>query len=307
MALSLAAFPCATTSEPMATAILYPDIREPFRGVFLSIAQGIRERVGGRVELLAVSEDDDLSGINPWLVRNGIGSVVALGSRGQSLSEALSDSVPVVIGAIHMSPDVDDREYYGLSLSPDPDVMLRRLVSLAPGVRRVTIVHHRERDAWMVDSARAVARRLGIELNAIPVDRLQDAVSAYREVLRDQRSGVDALWLSQDSAALDEQAVLPMILREAWDRKLIVFSSNPSHVRRGTLFALYPDNDRMGRRLGEMANHAREMRTRNGANPSGMELLRELSLAFNVRTAGHLGVRYPRALLDEADLVFPSM
>lgn len=294
-------------ADPPTTGVLYPDIREPFRSVFLSIARGVSDELGKEALLKAIADEDEPQSIQSWVEGNRIRSVIALGSRGQSLSGEISATVPVVLGAVHMSPELERQGYYGIALSPDPAFLLERLKLLAPGVTRVTVVYHRERDGWMVERARQPAERLGVELNAVPVDKLQEAAGAYRTALSTQSSNTDALWLSQDSAVLDEQAVLPMILKEAWDRKLIVFSSNPSHVRRGILFALYPDNYRMGRSLGAMAALAHRQRMRGDRAPQGMELLRDLSMAFNVRTAGHLGIRYTREFLNSAELVFPLM
>jgi putative ABC transport system substrate-binding protein len=292
-------------NDAPAIGVLYPDIREPFRSVFMSIARGVSDELGSNAQLRTVADSDSPAEIQRWIESNGIRSVVALGSRGQALSDDLAGTVPVVLGAVHMSQDLQERHHYGIALSPDPSLMLERLSKLAPSVKRVTVVHHRERDQWTVARARASAARLGIELNAVPVDRLQEAVSAYRSLIGTLDSRSDALWLSQDSAVLDEQAVLPMILKEAWDRKLIVFSSNPSHVRRGILFALYPDNYRMGRSLGKMADRINNRPGNGAAVEPGMEFLRDLSMAFNVRTAGHLGIRYSKELLNEAELVFP--
>ncbi len=294
-------------SDKLATGVLYPDIREPFRGVFMSIARGVSDELGSSAQLRAIGDLDSAEDIKRWIEDNGIRSVVALGSRGQALSNELTSTVPVVLGAVHMAPDLQDQRHHGIALSPDPTLLLEHLKKLAPSVKRVTVVYHRERDRWTIERARTSAARLGIELNAVPVDKLQEAVSAYRTLLSSQDSRTDALWLSQDSAVLDEQAVLPMILKEAWDRKLIVFSSNPSHVRRGILFALYPDNYHMGRSLGKMADRINKGSMNGTVMEPGMEFLRDLSMAFNVRTAGHLGIKYNKDLLNQAELIFPLM
>jgi putative ABC transport system substrate-binding protein len=289
------------------TAVLFPDIREPFRGVFLSITKGI-EDAGLVVRLHPIEDDESDESIRLWVQRSGVQSVIALGSRGQSLSDELSPYVPVVMGAVHISPQLQDKRYYGIALSPQPRLLLQRLKALAPNVNRVTLIYHKQRDYWMVEHARQPAQALGITLNPIPVERLQEAVVAYQRILATLRSDVDALWLSQDSAVLDEQAVLPMILQQAWDHRLIVFSSNPAHVKRGTLFAMYPDNERMGKSLGNLALHDHDRANRGPyGTSSGLALLEDLSTAFNVRTAGHIGVHYSKESLSEYDLVFPTM
>lgn len=288
------------------TAVLYPDIREPFRSVFTTIAEGVSEALDGRVVIRPVRNEESTEGIAIWLREHGVSASVALGSRSQALSDELSGTTPFVVGAVHMSDEMLTDNYIGIALNPDPSAMFRRLKSLAPGVNQIHIIYQKDRDQWMIDRAMAPASDLGIKLNPIPVDGLQDAANRYLALMRAQKSNTEALWLSQDSSILDEQAVLPMILKEAWDRKLIVFSSNPSHVRRGVLFALYPDNHGMGRSLGKMALKLHEHRTHNGSPyTGGLQPLNDLLTAFNVRTAGRLGVRYTRDDLSHFDLIFP--
>lgn len=295
----------ATADTPV-TAIFFPEIREPFRSVFTTIADGITETLNGQVNIRPITNEESAESLNNWLARNDVGVAVVLGSRGLPLSKELSPKIPVVIGAVHMSDSLLVDPHYGIALNPDPEILLSRLKALAPGVERVHIVYHREREQWLIDRAGRIAAKHGITLNPVAVDRLQEAANSYRELLSTQKSSTEALWLSQDSMVLDEQAILPMILKEAWDRKLIVFSNNPSHVRRGVLFAMYPDNQNMGRSLGVLAMQLHEHRTHGSPeNPIGMRLLDALHTAFNVRTASRLGIRYTRDDLARFDLIFP--
>ncbi|MDR2876780.1 MAG: ABC transporter substrate-binding protein [Chromatiales bacterium] len=293
--------PDATAGEGAAVGVLYPEIREPFRSVFLSIARGVSDELGHDTLLRPLSGTEKPQDILNWISENKLEAVVALGSGGPVLSDNLNDSpVPIMVGAVHMSQELQAKRYHGITLSPDPQLLLEKLTTLVPSVKRVTVVYGRGRDDWMLERAQRAAGPLGLEINAVGVDRIQDAASAYRDHLAVQESVTEALWLLQDSTVFEEQAILPLILKQAWNRKLIVFSSNPSHVQRGVLFALYPDNYRMGRSLGIMARSIHP-----GRDEHGMKLLDDLSLAFNVRTADHLGLRVPREILRDIDLLFP--
>jgi putative ABC transport system substrate-binding protein len=290
-------------AEMPATAVLYPDIREPFRSVFMSITKGISDALDGRVETRALADADTAADILDWARKENLKPIITLGNHAFSMTPELSKEVPVVIGAVNMSPELLNGSYYGITLNPDPASLLLRLKSIIPKVTRVTVVYQREQDKWMIDKAAKSARELGLTLNAVAVENLQEAANKYREILNNQQRDSDALWLPQDSAVLDEQAILPMILKEAWDRQLIVFSSNPSFVKRGVLFALYPDNYNMGRSLGEMAK-----RLQGASEPTAQHIasLNDLLIAFNVRTAAHLDITYSRDDLNKFDLVFPS-
>ena len=102
---------------------------------------------------------------------------------------------------------------------------------------------------------------------------------------------------------MNDRVILPMILEQAWEKQVVVFSSNPSHVNKGALFALYPDNEGMGRTLGALADNI--LAKKRPASP-GLLPLRDLLTATNLRTAEHLGIQYTQAQREEFSLVFPS-
>lgn len=289
-----------------ATAVVYPDIREPFKSVFMNIVKGIGDALGGDIETRALGNADTAADVLAWTQQKNLRTVITLGNQAYSMTPELSKGIPVVIGAINMSPELLRGPHYGITLNPDPSSLLLRLKSIAPKVTRVLVVYQREQDGWMIEQGMKAAQELGITLQATAVENLQEAANKYREILNNQVSESDALWLPQDSAVLDEQAILPMILKEAWDKRLIVFSSNPSFVKRGVLFALYPDNYNMGRSLGEMTRRIQAPGFRTDPSARHIESLRDLLIAFNVRTAAHLDIKYSREDLNKFDLVFPS-
>jgi putative ABC transport system substrate-binding protein len=98
---------------------------------------------------------------------------------------------------------------------------------------------------------------------------------------------------------VEENAVLPLVLQESWAHSLAVFSSSFGHVKRGTLFSMYPDNTELGRSL---AVSALDMLA--GGGDTGMTPLREAQIAINLRTAKHLGVDADR--IQGVDLTFPE-
>lgn len=296
----------SSATQTPAIGILYPEIREPFRSVFMNIVKGIDDALDDDVQARPLTGSDTPEDVLAWTRQQGLKSIITLGNHGFSMSSELSRELPVVIGAVNMSSELLHAPYYGITLNPDPSTLFQRLKRIASGVTRVIVVYQREQDDWMIEQATKAARVSGVELQAVAVENLQEAANKYREILNSQKSGTDALWLPQDSAVLDEQAILPMILKEAWDKRLIVFSSNPSFVKRGVLFALYPDNYNMGRSLGAMAGRLRASGPQEDSGTQHIEPLRDLLTAFNVRTAAHLDIKYTRDDLNGFDLVFPS-
>lgn len=289
-----------TFADSLRVAVIYPDIRAPYRDIFLSIINGIESRLRKRVEIYTLQKNYDIKAVKNQLKKVRAQVVIALGSRGLSAAKQLEPDFKVVVGAVLNSPG--DGDITGISLMPDPETLFQGLKKVIPEVERVTIIYSRNQTEWLIDRAWESARREGLLLNALPVRNIREAAALYRDVLNKLESGKDAIWLPQDRT-IDEQTIFPLILQKSWERDLAVFSSNLAHLTRGVLFALYPDNENMGRSLAELALK----QVQNGENTSsGVLPLRDLLIAVNTRTAEHLGIKLTNRMKREFDLVFPT-
>ena len=112
------------------------------------------------------------------------------------------------------------------------------------------------------------------------------------------------MWLLPDPVAVDDRLILPLLLRGAWDQSILVFSSNPAHVRRGALFALFPDNKEMGKSLARMS----EIYIKGGeaSMDNNIVPLHDLQAAINVRTAEHIGLFISDEQRQKFSLIFPT-
>jgi putative ABC transport system substrate-binding protein len=192
----------------------------------------------------------------------------------------------VVAGAVLAVGESEAKDNTVISLAPDPALLFGRLKSLQPGIRRVTVVYSPAANEWLIRLARIAAKAHDIELNALPADDLKTALKQYMEFFAASNKG-DALWLPQDGTTVEESAVVPLVLKESWNRGIPLFSSSLAHVRRGALFALYPNNIELGK---DLANFALGY-LGSGARPSkGLLPLRGVMAAVNARTASHLGI-----------------
>jgi putative ABC transport system substrate-binding protein len=126
-------------------------------------------------------------------------------------------------------------------------------------------------------------------------------VRRYREILDEIRPEEDAVWLPLDDVSVNDDVILPMLLEASWNRNLVIFSSNLSHVQKGILLAIYPDNRALGQRLGEMIAAYRRTATAPGVKPAA-----DLQVAMNQRTAAHIGLRLSSRQQNKIALTFPS-
>jgi putative ABC transport system substrate-binding protein len=282
-------------------AVLYPDIGEPYRSVFSKIIEGIEENTQTRVASYAVGNNFNAEAISSELRRRDIRVVIALGRNGLRAANALDKDIGVVAGGVISAPESDGRSSI-LSLAPDPALLFGQLKSLSPKTQRIHVVFDPRQNAWLIKLAKDAARNLGLELLTHEAGDLKSAMAIYQAIFTNSEPRRDALWLPQDSATVDESLVLPLVLQESWSRNIPVFSSNVSHVKRGVLFALYPDNVELGRSLAASAiNVASGQPGVRGVSP-----LRNVLSAFNTRTASHLGLAPTAAQQSSFSLLFPE-
>ena len=281
-------------------AVIYPDIGEPYRSVFNQIIEGIEDKAKGRVANFPVGPNVDISALQDSLRRQDAKVVIALGRQGLKVARSLENNVGVVVGGVLSVSEEEMKSSQVNSLSPDPALLFSRLKSMMPKARRIFTVYDPRQNEWLMRLAKEAAREQGVELAAYPAQDLRAAMHAYQQVLAEMDASRDALWLPQDATTVEDSAVMPLLLKESWERNLAVFSSSFGHVRRGILFSLYPDNVDLGRSL---AGSALNMLA-SGNNAVGLTPLREVLMAVNLRTARHLGVNTSR--LQSFDMAFPE-
>jgi putative ABC transport system substrate-binding protein len=187
----------------------------------------------------------------------------------------------------------------GISLSPDPALLFAKLKALQPAVRRVLIVYDPRHNDWLIRLARDAAKAQSLDLVAYEARDLAAAAKAYEQLFANAAEHRDAVWLPQDPTTVEESTLVPLVLKESWNRHLAVFSSSYVHVRKGALFVLYPDNFELGRDLGTAA-----LKLLAGEPRGGLRPLREVLTGVNLRSAGHLGLKLDSEQLRGFDSVF---
>lgn len=290
-------------ADSRAIAVIYPDLADPYRQIFETIIAGIEDRSEIAVIRQAIKKEDSTEKLKKTLSAKGATVVIGLGRLGIKFSTQMQQQrLPAVFGAVNVAPDAA-LELSGISLVLDAGAVFKRLKELVPQVRRVTIVYNSKRSSWVVDSARKAAPRYGLVLDVRPVVNLRGSAAAYKEILKTRSGQQEAIWITRDSSIVDKYSILPMILTAAWNQNLIVFSTNPVLVRRGALFALFPDNFQMGRALAELAQ--KQAPISEGEKPKIFPL-DTMAIAVNRRTAEHLNLRFTSQQRKGFDFVFPQ-
>lgn len=281
--------------------VVHPDLGEPFRQIFTTIIEGMEDRLGAPVAAFAVANNAVPSQVAEDIRKRDVQVLVGLGRGGMRIAAALAGELAVLVGCVVSVQESEARSFAVHTLAPDPALLLARLRRLRPAGRRVHLVYDPRLNGWLVRLAREAARAEGLELLAQEALDQPEALRAYTQLLAAADPARDAVWLPQDPTTVDDNAVLPLVLKEGWNRNITVFSSHVAHVKRGALFSFYPDNHELGRSL---AASAQRLAAAPRAAVSGVLPLRQARAAINIRTAAHLGI--DAAAQAGFDLVYPS-
>lgn len=268
-----------------------------YKHVFESILAGITAEENGPIHSYPLSKDYKLKDLRRALEKNQTGGIITLGKRGYLAARALQNEIPTVVGALSMVPEKSP----GISLSADPELLFSRLKSLVPESQRVFVVYSTQTSGWLIPYAEQAALKFGLQLMTFPASDLKEAMHHYRSVLKVARGKKDAIWLPLDNISANSDIVLPMLLQNAWDKNLVIFSNKPSHAQRGVLFSMYPNNFGLGQELSKLLTQCLERQESPPVKP-----LKKLRMAVNLRTAAHLDINFSPAQQENFSLTFPT-
>lgn len=292
----------ARGADSAAIAVIYPDLAEPFHSVFAKIIEGIEQRSNAHIASYPITNNTNPAELNAQLKRNGTRVVIALGRQGLKTAASLERDIAVVVSGVLAVPEMEGRNLLGISLTPDPALLFELLKKLLPGVKRVAVIYNPQHNEWLLKLAREAARVQGLELVVHEARDLASAARLYEAAFLAADGRQDAVWLPHDATTVDEEIVLPLVLKESWNRGVAVFSSSFLHVKKGVLFALYPNNLELGR---DLASSALGLLA-GESGKRGVAPLREVYSALNLRTASHLGVHLGAQQQRSFEFVFPE-
>lgn len=286
-------------SATPSVAVIYPELRAPYNKVFEDIANGIEKKVNGRTKRYVLPKDYSQKDLDLWIKKNDIKVCVALGGRGEKAANQFTQEIPIVLSGVLQSKLT---EYPGISLAASPDKLFSTLKKQNLGIKQVIVVYNPKKSEWLIREGQSAAVKHGLELVTYATSSISQSAKIYREVFKRLRIKDAAIWLPPDSTSIDNRTLLSYVLEQSWERDVAVFSSSPAHVNKGVLFAMYPDNLKLGQSLGMVALEE----LNGGTKLNGLIPVEDLKTAFNKRTAEHLGVRFTKEVLRSYDAVFPS-
>ena len=288
-------------APPRVVAVLYPETNAPYRQIFADILHGIEQGLTAEtVRAQALPEAPEGAALRRWLDQQAPAVVITLGRVPTETYEKIGRKTPHVIGALDASPQTHPN-VAGVGLAVDPALLFATLQRLSPATQRVWVVFNPAYDRWLIALAQTAAAARDLKLEPLEAGDLRESARQFLRIFQTADPATDAIWLVADTGLIDSETILPLVIEKSWQRRLPVFSNSLLHIQRGVLFALYPDNVPLGRRLAELA--ARALRTPEAR--SSIEVLRAVKRALNLKIAAHLDLTIDRDLERQFDLVFP--
>ncbi len=270
--------PCNALSSGL--LIVYPSVKMPYQKIYADIIKGINNSYPGEVQQLEIKPKIESKLIEKYIDQHQPDILVTLGKHSLNEVRRLALPTPIIAGALIKSK----QPITGISMTPDPEILLTNLFSLAPFVTQVYVVANVNQSAQL-KRAKNYLKHQDKTLYIATVKSIQEAADEYLNVIN-HASANDAIWLMR-GAVFNDPSILSLVLEAAWKKKIVVFSSNPNHVKRGALFSVYPDNEKMGQSLAQMAQQHEQLKSTTKTN---LLPLRNLLLIVNKRTSKHLGI-----------------
>ncbi len=276
--------------------VYYPEVRRPYSDVIDEIISGVENGTSWKIKRRVI--DETLLHSTAITLVDACAVAIGLGRGGMTVVKA--QERPHVVGAVYIQPG-EGQETAGISLVPEQEEIFKRLKHFVPYVTTVYVVYNASNSRRYVDDAVVKAEEYGLTLVTLEAENLHESIRVYTRVFETANVEHSAIWLLHDDSVLDSETILPLVLTEAWKKRLVVFSNQLVHVRNGVLFSVYPNNDAMGKRLGRLAQECAV----TGCRAQPISLLRDLNTAVNTRTAERLRVRIRPRGDPYVTLMFP--
>lgn len=277
-------------------AVIYPEVSSPANRVFNEIISAIEAHYPHRVLKRPITEQESPNESIAWINEQKPEMLIALGKRGYKIAKRVRLDTPVAIGALPLKPN----GVSGISLLAEPDVLFKSLKKLAPNIKTINAVSS-PGIRWLMAIADEQAESLGLQFNNIEVKNIKEAITTYDQLLINIDTHSEALWLPNDKITAHEQVILPRLLETSWEQNVVLFSSKATHVKRGVLFSVVPDNIALGKQLVDMVIKIHQTKQETGIIPQ-----QNMKLAVNLRTAAHLGYDYKSQQKELFHLTFPQ-
>ncbi len=267
--------------DPARVLVLYPKTDEPLHSLFKGTIKGIDSTINP-VEVSEIPNDN--SDFLEELNRRKPDKIIALGKRIADTLEQTPYKDRTLAGWMFLN----SKERHGISLALDSAFFSQQLSQIAPFINKVYVAQ---------EATHQSIARPAINPSSKPT-------LIFREG-QDMTETIRLLGTLVETEAIPGEAfmipanlpanILFEIAKIAWNRKIILLSTNLAHLENGALMVFYPDEFALGQQLGELIKQ----------NQFRHENLKLAKTGLNLKVAQHLGITIKPTQLDKFSVKVP--
>lgn len=207
--------------------------------------------------------------------------------------------IPVVYSMVLNPPSVlkGNTSITGASMNVPVEQTFAAFKLLNPAAKRIGTVYNEQNTGFLIEEARAAAKKLDLELVARSVDSERDAIRQIDELAKEK---IDVYWGVPDRFTLGP-AFFDQLLLFSFRQRVPLMGISKRHADMGALLSLAAESSEdIGSQAGELAKAIL-------AGKSAVDLpftsARKVELIVNLKTARKLGIEVPEGVIRQAGSV----
>jgi putative ABC transport system substrate-binding protein len=229
--------------------------------------------------------------------QRGATLVLTLGTAAMQRARQDITTIPIITGLVVSADDFKGAtNVSGVTLEFPVTLQLQWLRRFLPTAKTIGVIYNSKENQRKIEAASRVAQELGLTLESQHVLGARELPTALDTLAKK----IDVLWGMVDDLVLTPQTAKHFLLFSFQNRIPFVGLST-AWVKAGALYALDWDYADLGRQCGEMA-----LQVLRGTPVSALhvEMPRKVVYTLNQKTARHMKVEMPEALVRGAREVF---
>lgn len=270
----------AQVSTASVVAVLSSDT-----GPYREALEGLRQELGSSVQTFILSD-----GVPT--IPSATRVVLAFGSKA-----AMHKYPSGVVLIFAMSPglEIDRKNTIGINMEPDPEVLLKDLRRIQPGLKKLAVFWQSNAFQDYVGALQKAAKPKGISIESVSPSSSADVPDALRAIY----GKVDAIWLSPDPLLLNA-TTLPIFAEFSRSNHVPLLVPTGGLVNQGATAAVGSSFREFGRLAGSAAQKALSNESQNAMLYSS-----NVEIVIGKTAAEQVGLNIPEQTMREANKVIP--
>ncbi len=256
---------------------------------------GFKEAFRGKVDTFVMEGDiANSSEVASKVKAHKCQVVVVFGSTALNFLKLRITDKPIVYAMVLNPRSIvgSQKNITGVHLEASPEASLSAIHRIIPRATRIGLLYYPAINEETVDVAKQVAAQMKLEIVAMPVQSISDAVNMV-SLLADRS---EVIWMIPD-AITSSQKVFETMLAVSFRKGVPLFALSKKHVSEGAVAALFSDYKDNGRQAARLAE-----RIAQGALAGAVkdEHAAKADIVLNLATAKKLGIEIPKTVISEA-------